>query len=218
MSRSERRALALLGSLALAGHLIRAIARAPDEPPGAVTLFDPSTDGDPLAHRDSIRRLTAPLGPGERIDVNRASAVELARLPGVGPALARSIVADRENRGAFGTTSDLDRVPGIGEAMIARLSPHLTLAPGPARELTPPTPLTVTPRRPSARPHGEALDINRAGVAEWQALPGIGPAKAHAIVAFRDSAGPFREVADLERVPGLSSRLIARLAGLLSVR
>jgi competence protein ComEA len=47
--------------------------------------------------------------------------VELEALPGIGPALARRIVADRESQGPFATVAALDRVPGIGPALLARL-------------------------------------------------------------------------------------------------
>jgi competence protein ComEA len=61
------------------------------------------------------------------IDVNQASAAELSLLPGVGPSLAAAIVADRESRGAFRRPQDLDRVRGIGPAILARILPHATV-------------------------------------------------------------------------------------------
>jgi len=54
------------------------------------------------------------------IDANRASAEELQGLPGVGPALAGRIVAEREKR-MFSSVVDLVRVPGIGPATLERL-------------------------------------------------------------------------------------------------
>jgi competence ComEA-like helix-hairpin-helix protein len=60
------------------------------------------------------------------LNVNRATAVELEGLPGIGPALARRIVADREARGPFATIEALDRVPGIGPALMARLGTWVT--------------------------------------------------------------------------------------------
>ena len=59
--------------------------------------------------------------PNSVLNVNRATAVELEGLPGIGPALARRIVADREARGPFATVGALDRVPGIGPALVTRL-------------------------------------------------------------------------------------------------
>ena len=143
-------------------------------------------------------RVIRPLGADERIDIDRAGVRELERLPGVGPALAQRIVADRESRGAFGGIAALDRVSGIGPATLQRLGPHLTFSGRPAD----------TGMGPRGSPR---TSLNRAGVAELEALPGIGPVRAKAIVAFRDSAGPFRHVEDLRRVPGISSAVVDRL-------
>lgn len=55
------------------------------------------------------------------------------------------------------------------------------------------------------------FDINRATEAEWDELPGIGPAKAKAIVADRERNGPFRSVDDLARVKGIGPKLLERL-------
>lgn len=63
-----------------------------------------------------------------RIDPNRATAAELELLPGIGPTLAARIIAYRENAGAmpaFRQPEDLDRVPRIGPATVARLRPYL---------------------------------------------------------------------------------------------
>src|SRR5690606_2369918 len=129
MSPAERRALLTLLGLGVGGHLLRAGDSA-GAPPGEAlaALIAPDGPGDPLAHRDPSIALARPLGQGERIDADRAGLRELERLPGVGPALAGRIVADREARGAFGGIEGLDRVPGIGPAMLARLAPHLTFS------------------------------------------------------------------------------------------
>lgn len=49
-----------------------------------------------------------------RLDVNRATAAELAELSGIGDALAQRIVDDREQNGPFASVDALTRVPGIG--------------------------------------------------------------------------------------------------------
>lgn len=204
MSPAERRTLTILLTLGVAGHLIRAASGAAREPAPLELDLDVAGDGDPLAHRDSSRALASPLGEGERVDVDAATAGELARLPGVGPTLAKRIVADRQIRGAFGGIDGLDRVPGVGPGALKRLAPHLRFGRLAA---------DTAPERAA-----EITDLNQAAVTDLDALPGIGPAKARAIVAFRDSAGPFRQVADLKRVRGLSSALVDRLAPRLLVR
>ena len=61
------------------------------------------------------------------VDLNRASAQELARIPGVGPALARRIVAAREAEGPFAAVDDLRRVRGVSPGRLERLRPLVTL-------------------------------------------------------------------------------------------
>lgn len=56
-----------------------------------------------------------------------------------------------------------------------------------------------------------AIDINRADVSELQLLPGIGPAKAAAIVATRERMGAFRTVDDLLEVNGIGPATLERL-------
>jgi competence protein ComEA len=63
----------------------------------------------------------------------------------------------------------------------------------------------------------EPLDLNTASVSEFDALPGIGVARARAIVAYRDANGPFRAVQELARVPGIGPAALGRLQGRLRV-
>lgn len=48
------------------------------------------------------------------ININKASVDELMQLPHVGEKLATSIIENRKIHGSFKTTSELNRVPGIG--------------------------------------------------------------------------------------------------------
>jgi competence protein ComEA len=61
------------------------------------------------------------------IDLNRATAVELEQLPGVGPATAAAIIDDRERHGPYATVDDLDRVPGIGPAKVDAIRDLVTV-------------------------------------------------------------------------------------------
>lgn len=54
----------------------------------------------------------------ELVDLNSASAPELERLPGIGPALAEEIVDYREANGPFEMLEDLLNVSGIGPAKL----------------------------------------------------------------------------------------------------
>ena len=61
------------------------------------------------------------------IDLNRASAGQLTRLPGIGPKFARRIVDDRNQRGPFKSVDELTRVKGIGQKTLERLRSRITV-------------------------------------------------------------------------------------------
>ncbi len=62
------------------------------------------------------------------VDLNRASADELARLPGVGPGLARRIVEERERRGRFDSPDTLREVLGLGPKKLAAIRHLVTVS------------------------------------------------------------------------------------------
>ena len=63
--------------------------------------------------------------PDPLIDLNTATAAELDRLPGIGPVLAARIVAEREKK-PFAKVEDLRRVSGIGPKKLEALRPLVT--------------------------------------------------------------------------------------------
>jgi len=65
----------------------------------------------------SPTRTTLPLF----IDINRANADELDRLPGIGPKTAQAIIEHRTRNGPFGSVDDLLAVRGIGPATLAEI-------------------------------------------------------------------------------------------------
>jgi len=79
--------------------------------------------GEPLPAELVAGSDPTPAGP---VDVNRATADELDRLPGVGPATATAIVTERERNGPFVDVDDLERVPGIGPAKLEALRDQVT--------------------------------------------------------------------------------------------
>lgn len=60
------------------------------------------------------------------VDINTADEETLRQLPGIGPALAERIVADRIANGPFASVDDLTRVSGIGEKTVEELRPYVT--------------------------------------------------------------------------------------------
>ena len=223
MPAPELRALLLLLALAVAGQGVRYLLTRPGQAPGQVQLFNTLPPGSPSAQRDSAMQKGRPLGAGERVDVDVAGAAELTRLPKVGPRLAKVIVADRQEHGAFGSLAGLDRVSGIGPGLLKVLGPLVVFSgtAGPrgagaevAQKSAPPVKASAPPSCCPATP----LNINSATAAELDALPGIGPAKAAAILQYREQHGPFTAVEELARVPGFGVAAVARLRERVAVR
>ena len=55
------------------------------------------------------------------------------------------------------------------------------------------------------------INVNAASQKELETLPGIGPAKATAIIEFRSSNGAFASLSDLDRVPGIGPATLANI-------
>ena len=64
---------------------------------------------------------------------------------------------------------------------------------------------------------GERIDPNTATEAELDRLPRVGPGQARKIVAWRQSHGSFRTLADFDSVPGVGATLLAAVAPYLSL-
>ena len=69
----------------------------------------------------SARASAGPVQPAGVVNVNTATAAQLALLPGVGPKLAASIIAARP----IADSAALDSVKGIGPRKLAAMSPYV---------------------------------------------------------------------------------------------
>jgi competence protein ComEA len=79
--------------------------------------------GGPIGGSGSASTSTGASGPSGPIDLNRAGAEELDKLPGVGPATAKAIVDYRTAHGPFTSVEQLADVRGIGPAKLDQLRP-----------------------------------------------------------------------------------------------
>ena len=123
MSSARSRGVVAVAAAALAVGLVTALRWPSTRPaldcppdqvelgPGGVARCGPGT---PLS---AGNKLTV----GALLDLNRASAEDLALLPGVGPSLAKALVDERNRLGAFTSWDQVDAVPGVGPARLVTL-------------------------------------------------------------------------------------------------
>lgn len=126
-----------------------------------------------------------------------ARVVDLVRAAG---GLAPDADRDRLNMAAPIVDGQQIRVPRAGE----------TAAPS-----SPPDGSTASTGG-SAAP-GKALDLNRADAAALDTLPGIGPATAEAIIAYREANGPFKRSEDIQNVKGIGPAVYAKIEDAIMV-
>lgn len=130
--------------------------------------------------------------------------------PGVYVLAETSIVQDALNA-AGGASKDADL---IAVNLAARLEDGEqvtvpTLSPDGSSSALPSTSLGTTTH---AR-----ISINHGTLAELDTLPGIGPAKAQAIVDYRTAHGPFKRLEDLQNVKGIGPKTYEDLKSLITL-
>ena len=107
------------------------VADAIDAAGGALANAD--TDSINLARRIAdgeqvlVQLVGESSGAPARLNLNSAEPADLEALPGIGTVLAERIVADRAQNGPFATVDDLDRVSGVGDAVLAQIRDLVTV-------------------------------------------------------------------------------------------
>jgi competence protein ComEA len=73
----------------------------------------------------STTRASNRLAPGQKININTATAEELDRLPGIGPAKSKAIIDYRNQNGNFKTIEDIQKVKGIKAGGFEKLTDYI---------------------------------------------------------------------------------------------
>jgi competence ComEA-like helix-hairpin-helix protein len=153
-------------------------------------------------HAKAITKSTSPAtkqstsaGP---VDLNSADKAALEALPGIGPELAEKIIAARP----FKSVEDIKNVSGIGRARFDEIKNLVTV------ELDDDAAVS-----PKLKP-GETININKASEEQLDALLGIGPVKAKAIIAGR----PYAKIADIMKVKGIKEKTFAKIKAYIVVK
>ncbi len=91
-----------------------------------VNLARPLFDGEQVLIPRVGEQPAAHTGSG-LVNINRATAEELATLPGIGPVRARQIVEHREKHGYFKDITEIMDVSGIGEGIFTSIEELITI-------------------------------------------------------------------------------------------
>jgi len=70
-------------------------------------------------------KATGTVAPGQKININTATAEELDALPGIGPTKSQAIVEYRNQHGPFKTIEEVENVKGIKAGQFSKLKDHI---------------------------------------------------------------------------------------------
>ena len=68
---------------------------------------------------------TDKLAPGQRVNINTASAADLDKLPGIGPTKAQAIIDYRTQNGSFKSIEDIEKVKGIKGGIFSKIKDYI---------------------------------------------------------------------------------------------
>lgn len=132
-----------------------------------------------------------------KLNMNTASAADLARLPGIGEVIAFRIVKERERVGRFRDTGELKAVKGISPRVYEGLRSYLSLDGDNTLKVR--------------------IDLNSITKSLLLGLPGMTEGEARSILTYRKSKSRFAGVEELRFVPGVTDKRRLELAEWLTV-
>ena len=213
-----------LAAIAAIAVLVAIFTLLRDEPAPVRSAKLPPVDPVASASRDPSPSATAK--PSQPVVV---SVVGLVHTPGLVTLAPGARIADAL-KAAGGTTDGADttglnmaRQVGDGEQIVVGIAPVKGQPPVlgssvSAGSTAPGAPGTAShPDRPDKPARSEVVNLNTATVQQLDALPGVGPVTAAAIVAWRDANGKFTKVDQLAEVDGIGPARLEKLRPLVRV-
>lgn len=154
-------------------------------------------------------------------DPNTADEAALERL-GLPPSAVRAIVNYRSKGGKFRQRSDLGKIYSIPAEMLERLLPFVQLPDTVAYAAAASAPkwalrdsFAAASKQPKVARPAILLDINSAGVEDWQKLPLIGAGRAAQILKYRQKLGGFASVEQIGEIYGMPDSVFQQIRPML---
>jgi len=157
------------------------------------------------------------------VDINNASQKDLEAIKGVGPATAKKIIAGRP----YQSTDELTKA-GLSAKVVAAITPFVTVGKAQTSaakssvttkasgiDMTSAVKSTKSTAKSAATKlaPGTKVNINTADKASLEALPGIGPVKAQAIIDGR----PYKSIEDVMKVKGIKQKTFDAIKDYLAI-
>ncbi len=171
----------------------------------------------------SASRGPSPSPPAQPSQPVVVSVVGLVHTPGLVTLAPGARIADAL-KAAGGATDGADtiglnmaRQVGDGEQIVVGIAPVKGQPPVLGSSVSSGTAAPSSTSRPDKPARAEAVNLNTATVQQLDALPGVGPVTAAAIVAWRDANGKFTSVDQLAEVDGIGPARLEKLRPLVRV-
>ncbi len=156
----------------------------------------PETKEKPSFEKKEFSAREKSLKEKAQFNLNEADTLQLEKIYGIGPALAKRIVKYRDKLGGFFTQEQLREVYGLDTAVVKRIISASYL----------PDPANV-----------KRINLNTTDEKTLAAHPYFGRKIASAIVAYRFQHGNFKSVDDLSRIPLIDKNNLGKLFPYITV-
>lgn len=82
---------------------------------------------EPSAEGENIKTITQSKKESDKVNINKATAEELDKVPGIGPVTAQKIIEYREKNGQFNSIDELKKVGGIGDKTLNKFRDNIDI-------------------------------------------------------------------------------------------
>lgn len=160
-----------------------------------------------------------------KINLNRAGASELTKLPRVGKATAQKIIDYRNEFGGFAKIEDIMHIRGIGPKTFEKMKDNLTVGSIAGLKIKKYTSskkyagkggASGSTGKRATRTYTGKVNINTATASQLSALPGIGKTTAQRIIDYRSGA-KFKKTSDIVNVKRIGKRLYDKIKNYIKV-